>query len=236
MMRTRSPKGSTPPYVSSGVQKYEFDLFAKLRPEQIDERWLLVNGVTQGNAFALLSANRYLGITDDAGNVTDPRLLTRLGNPQERPAALKELVDEAYADLIQQTDLETATIKTIDLYFQYQRVKPSISSKAARYFVWIAQEAGYKLAEEVKPTLVRRSTAPPRQSGNKRDTPVPNEVTPDDEDQQETDVPEIDEYEEELLRILLDKLKESDEMPSTEIIREIKSLIASVKGRSSEME
>jgi len=154
-MATNRPLKVNPPYTSAGELNRCFDLFSRQRPEVIDSRWLHINGFTEANAPALLSGLRALKIIDEEGNVIDPTLLIRLGNPQDRPDAIRDIVENAYADILNQTDIEKATVKSIDLYFQYHHVKPSTSSKAARLFMWLAQGAGYKLGEQISLTSLR---------------------------------------------------------------------------------
>jgi len=180
---------------------------------------LLENGVTQGNVALVLSGWRFLGLYDSEGR-TNRNILERLRNTQERTAALREIVETYYSDVVSQTNLENATVKDIDYFFQYQGVKASMSGKMARFFFWLAQEAGYKLGEQVLPTPSRSALTPPTGHQVAR--------TPDEERE---DADESDEniYERELLEILMEKVRYSKEIPSTEVLNYMKELIASVK-------
>lgn len=223
---SQRPESPTTAYVNGSYFQLLLEIFTRVRPDTIDNRWLVINGIPEGNAFPLLSAVKFLGIVDEKGKVTDPKLLIRLGNPQERQVALREIVDRTYGDLLTSTAIEDATINSVDLYFQYHGVKPSLSGKAARFFFWIAQAAGYKLGEVYTPQ-------PPSTRDKSRKQPKPNEKQNGNGSEEATEsqsaTSERAEYEEELLRILLDNMRQSGQLPETDLLKEITSLIGTIK-------
>jgi hypothetical protein len=234
------PESLLVPYVTASYFSSTLDLFGRLSPAQIDGNFLAINGIPQSMVFPLLSAIKFFGIIDDKGQVTDRKLLIRLGNPQERQGALKELVDKHYAELITSTAIEDATVNSINLYFQYHDVKPSISGKAARFFMWIAQAAGYKLGEEYKPQSPIKRTSP-RKPANKTQEKQPVgktsekpptqkavETSEEDNEGDEDDL-EISSYDEQILRLSLDIIRQKGELPDKDVFKELVNLSARVQ-------
>jgi|GEM_PF-4899923 len=234
---TNEPSGNLIPnyaYVSVAMFSKFLEILTKSRPDRIDNKFLVTYGIPDGSAFTVISALKFLDIIDDNGKVKNPQLLIRLGNQRERMAALRELVDLAYAPLLSQNQLETATINDIDLFFQYQEMSPNVSIKAARFFMWLAQEAGYKVGEPVQPVIGRtRPTTITRVPVRQIQSEAPSES------EVQFNTPEVGgeesgftDYEIELLQITLANLKESKQVPDTDLLRELQKLIASVKKKS----
>jgi hypothetical protein len=253
-MATEHPPSAprTYPYVSIRMFQSTLDIFAKMRPDRIDQSFLIKYGIPDGSALTVISALKSLDIIDEAGAVKKPQMLIRLGNQQQRTAALRELVDATYADLLQQQEIETATVSDIDLYFQYKNMPPTVSVKAARFFMWVAQQAGYTVGEQVqaappRSAKVRITLAPNHDQSRRNQSEVaqsaqPTQPTQSAQSAQPTQSVEVNEpastqttftkYEEELLQILLSNMRESKQLPDTELLKEMQKLIASIKGAS----
>lgn len=237
-MATEHP---TPPttyaYVSIGQYQNTLEIFSKTRPERIDQNFLVKYGIPSGSTFSVLSALRFLNIIDENGNVLEPQMLVRLGNQQERASAQREIVETAYADLIRQHDIEQATVADVDMFFQYQGMSPNVSIKAARFFMWLAKEAGFKVGEDVQPQS--RSQIRPSTPTARRDYPRITTKAPQSAQAPEPAIASerpqqysFTEYERELLQILLTNLKESKQVPDSDTLRQLRELIAAVKGES----
>ncbi len=234
-----TPAASNYAYVSITQFQKTLEIFTKMRPERIDQNFLTKYGIPAGSVFTVTNALRFFHITDDNDKVLNPQILVQLGNLQQRQAALRELVDTAYADVLRQQHIETATVSDIDLFFQYQGIRPNVSIKAARFFMWVAQQAGYTVGEPVQPmyraALTNRAQVR-RENGQLSLTETQVEIEDD------TSAPvtsskhpaqaSLNKYEEELLQILLANMKESKTVPDTELLKEIQKLISIVKGES----
>jgi hypothetical protein len=225
-----------PGYASAGEFERYLNILSKVRLDSIDNKKLMINGFSVNNAAALISTLKFLGLYDENGTSTNPKLLIRLGASQERQNALREIVDVAYQDLISSTDLERATVKSIDLYFQLQGVKPSIAGKAARLFVWIAQQAGYKLGEEFKPSSRPRRSQIPKQANNKQS--IQNEEAPNEEiieqpeSEDENVQSEWDRLRLEAVRVTIENMRKSGVVPQPDLLRELNDLLNSGEGRN----
>jgi hypothetical protein len=231
-----------PPYISAGVGQKFIDLCEYKTFEIITPQILQVNGFSVGNASALMSALRSMQIIDEDGNVIDPGILSRLAYGSERQGALKEIVDRTYPELLRTTAIENASVKSVEKYFRIsEKVKASIAGKAARFFIWIAGEAGYEVAERVEATkVVHRPTKPkPTQSISE-----PEILQEDHSNSRGSSSPKPQRnframsakaYRDQLILILMDKIENSPDPPDRDLIDKLSELI-DVQAREEESE
>ena len=61
-----------PPYASSGQADAILDLFKRISPKKIDSKFVTENSIaTSTNAFTVADTVKWLGITDEDGNVIE---------------------------------------------------------------------------------------------------------------------------------------------------------------------
>ena len=104
---------------------------------------------------------------------------------------------------------------------------PSIAIKAARLFIWLARQAGFETAEvEFTPYNMEQEKAS-RQKSIKKNSHNDRSGKRKNKDD-ETDIPnpaDLRDYEEQLLNILLEKMRTTDALPSPEILQQVRELI-----------
>lgn len=128
----------------------------------------------------LMSTFRALGGIDDEGN-TQP-ILRRLVNPNERKAALKEIVEENYRDVL---SLGTnATQKQFDDAFYAYGVSGETHKKAKSFFLQVAEMLGIPLSPHIAQSKASSSgtrSAAPRKPRKNRKRDIPRDEDSKDE-------------------------------------------------------
>ena len=107
-----------PPYASSGIADAILDLFRRIVPRKIDNKFIVENDIaTQNNAFTATDLVKWLGITDDDGNVNDEVMskLKLVGDAREK--FIKGLVESSYAELMKEVNLKEAKKEDVVNYF-----------------------------------------------------------------------------------------------------------------------
>lgn len=219
---------STPPYVSAGVFKQFLDLLSKKRFEQISATDFASSEISESTVPGLLSALRTMDLIDEDGKVKDIDELIRLGTTSARQDALQTIVERTYEDLLIELNLEEATIDEVEDYFRLQRVTPSTASKAARLFIWLAQEAGFETGEKFEPQKRRKTTRTANKNSASTTKPK-SPSTPARQQMFDMDQLTADDYEREYLNILLTKVREAEELPDENVLAEINRLIERVR-------
>lgn len=231
-----------PPYISAGELSRFMTLMGKRFLDPISIKNLQVNGFSQGNSYTLMSSIKSMGLVDEDGNVVEREDLIDLGSKDDkiRSEALKRVVVRTYSGLLDTIPIEDTSVENVSRYFQLQDNAISISKKAARLFLWLANEAGFKTGEEFKPYKVRtRSTS----SKSKKDKyNEETRGTDGNESAVMTSVPAFvngtkgtaEDYEEQLLIILMEKISSADGLPDPEILIQVRELIEAKKQNEKE--
>lgn len=121
-------------------------LMERLAPDTVDRALLKQHGIAPGNEYKVLHALRYLGLVDAEGRATpNSRLLRTRG--ATRTEGLRRLVARAYADLLGQLDLETASRDDVHNYFVTRHnLSRDLAAKAAGFFLELCRMAGLPAA------------------------------------------------------------------------------------------
>jgi hypothetical protein len=221
---TRLPNDSLPPVISWGQFTNFLLVLEKQQPSRIDKPWILKTKATSpGNTGPLLGALKWLGIIDKSYRVINPKILARLGNPQERSGAFRELVNQHYTpllSLLMRAGHEQVTIEDVENYLEVQGIKKSNTNKAARFFVLLAQGAGYNVGLQMNASPIR-FTASSSQSTEKDIDDAEDED--EAEYQDEVDIDLIN-TKKRVLNVLVAKLENSKET-DPELLKYIFELI-----------
>jgi hypothetical protein len=134
------------PYISVGWMERFFDVIQRINPQIVDNDFLA--SIAKGNEGKVLSALRFLNIIDSKGKPTPHFPNLRLVG-ERRKQSLKEMVNEAYGDLIKEVDTSVATRDDLVNYFvRTCSYNQNQADRATNLFTYLAREAGLTLSEE----------------------------------------------------------------------------------------
>jgi hypothetical protein len=127
--------------------------------DQVTTLFLRSNKITAiKHEYKLMGALKFLGIVDGKGNPTD-RLSSLLVIGDAYKQNLRVLVEEAYSDLLKVVSVKTTTPEGLHNYFiSKMKLGKSQAEGAAEFFVWLANESGLELSEDLLGLLSRATT------------------------------------------------------------------------------
>lgn len=150
-MATNKKDVFVPPYVSVG----DFEKFISLprRFDSLSVKDLQTAGFSQSNSYTLFGSLRALKFYDDKGKLLEREDLINLGGKDEkiRRDTFKKILNRTYSELMKDIPLEDATIENVKRNFELRGAANSISIKAARLFLWLANQAGMQTKGKVEP-------------------------------------------------------------------------------------
>lgn len=164
-----------PPY---GNVKWYRDFFELIRKKPYDvfgKDIIELNIIKGPNATMLFNGLRFLGLLEENGKVTDKfESLRRLGD--EFKENLKKVVTEAYGLLFSKVDVESAKPEYLFNFFsEYYKCGKSTAFLSTKIFVYLCQEAGITLSQDLVAGEVKVERAPRKR---KEPTPIePKDVT-----------------------------------------------------------
>jgi hypothetical protein len=151
----RRPRARVAPYVPASTLSAFFDHIRYVKtPDKVDTNLLQDYGVAKGHAFALLSALKFLGLTEDDGTLTPAFRLLQSGG-EEFQTNLREIVERAYDDLFSRLDVSRDGRDKI-LNFFARNYSPATAEKATRLFLDLCGEAGIPTAAKEPRKVARR--------------------------------------------------------------------------------
>lgn len=230
-------KSFIPPYISAGEFIKFINSARNRRPDPLTLKTLGEIGVSKSNSYTLFGTLKAMGLYDEKGTLLQRDDLSGLASRDEdiRRESFRRILDRTYHDLMEAIPVEEATVEKVRHFFVVNGAAPSPALKGARLFIWLAIQAGFETAEEEftpynleqnkgqKPKAaskeVRRTRLNGSSKGGSSKPALPYEASPSD-------------YEERLLNILLDKISSTKELPSTEILKQVRELIDLQKERS----
>lgn len=189
------------PYVPASVMSQFFDHIRFVKtPEVVTSKLLEDYNITKGHTFALLSALKFLGMTEDDGTPT-PAYNALQTSGEEFRANLEEIVRKSYSDLFSVVDPSRNGREHIKNFFA-RNFSPATAERAIALFLDLCGEAGIPTLEE-KPTVVTKTQQIPSK---------PKVRTPTTEISREPIIPVSDD---ELRRMYLKKLIDQVSSPET---------------------
>ncbi len=130
-----------------------------LNPKVIDRSYLEANKMGGQYPSLLLGTIRFLGLINEKGEVTDKLDSIKVKGDEQYKAALRRIVTEAYKDIFEACDVESADRDLI--YNQMRAVyncSTRIADSATPLFLALCEEAGIKIGErEQKAPVAKRS-------------------------------------------------------------------------------
>jgi hypothetical protein len=141
-----------PPYASSGIADATLDLFRRISPKKIDTKFIVENQITtQNNAFTATDLVKWLGITDEEGNVIE-----EVGNKlrlvgEERDKFIRSLIEKAYNDLFEHVNVAEAKRNDVVNYFiHYHNFGAAQARYAAALFAHLCYRYGIPVSEDLR--------------------------------------------------------------------------------------
>ena len=142
-----------PPYGNIAWYRKFFELIRARKFEKFDREIIELNIIKGVNAKIFFNGLRFLGLVDKNGKVTEKfESLRRKG--EEFKQNLKKIVEEAYAHLFSKVVISKAKPEHLYNYFaQYYGYGERTAALAIKLFVYLCEEAGIILPEELKKTV-----------------------------------------------------------------------------------
>lgn len=231
-----------PPYTSAGDFVRFINSVRVRRPNPLTLKSLQDIGINKSNAYTLFGTLKGLGLYDEKGTLLQVDELSGLASKDDdiRRESFKKIVDRTYQDLMSKVPIEETTVEKARYYFVVNSAAPSIAIKAARLFIWLANQAGYETAESEFVPYNLDQDKPQKTSQikqiqrKKTDASKTNKKIADEVPPAYITVP-VD-YEEQLLRILLEKIGSTNEMPSADILKQVRELIEIQKQKNKHLQ
>ena len=141
-----------PPYASSGVADAILDLFRRIVPKKIDTKFIVENNIAKPtNAFTATDFVKWLGITDENGNVKEDIMSKLRLVGEEREKFIKTLIEKSYADLFSKVNLQQAKKDDIINYFVHCYQFGTAQAKyAAALILHLCHKYNIPVSDELK--------------------------------------------------------------------------------------
>lgn len=148
----KEEKKLRPPYATSGPADETINLLRRVTPKKIDSKFVVDNNLsTASNAFRILDLLRWLGISDEEGNLNDEAVQKLKLVGEERDKFLADLIRKAYKDIFDRVDLKSARKEDIINFFLSNYGLGSAPAKyAAALFLHFCEKYGIPMSDELK--------------------------------------------------------------------------------------
>ncbi len=145
-------KNAKAPYITKGWMHAFLDKIKKIRMEKIDANIIKSYDIAPGaNASKVVTALKFFNIIDDDGNVIGDNFDKLRLEGDKYKEAVKEMVTRAYSNLIQEIDIEKASVPDLVNYFRFKYKYTDFPAKqASKLFTYLCKEAGIKLSPELE--------------------------------------------------------------------------------------
>ena len=129
------------PYVPASAMSAFFDHIRYVKtPDAVDSGILEDYGISHSNAFALLSALKFLNLVDSSGKPTEAFRELQTGG-EEFSLALRQVLETAYKELFSRLDVSRDSKDKIINFFA-RNYSPATANKATILFLDLCGEAG----------------------------------------------------------------------------------------------
>jgi hypothetical protein len=171
-MSTDQQKILPPPYMSYGVFKSTIDALAEatVPTGALDRR--VLDGLSGADHGALMSGLKFLGYVDDDRKPTNVyrQLVEASKNPQQFKESLLEVVNDKYAAVIGNVNIQTGTIAELEKAFKAYGVPPGqMLTKTIRFYLKALAECGFP----VSPHITKAKPRTPRNGSKKTEKAIP---------------------------------------------------------------
>jgi len=164
------------PYAPKGTVSEFFDHIRYVRtPDKVDSSLLQDYGMSEGQAFPLLSTLKFLGVIESDGTSTPAFKALQTGG-DEFQAALNEIIRRAYSDLFNRLDVSRDSRDKIKNFFS-RNYSPPTAERATALFLDLCGEAGIATAAGDQP---RQAPSTPAKAKGMRSLRLPPPLSPPD--------------------------------------------------------
>jgi len=152
-----------PPYGNVAWYKRFLELIKSKSWEKIDITWIESNIIGGPNATMLFRGLRFLGLIEENGKTTSKLEGLRLNGPEFKQN-LKNVVEESYKSLFKTVAIEKAPLVAIVNYFKREPYGygQATAEQAMKIFIYLAQEAGIPLSQELISPKIEKGPKVPR--------------------------------------------------------------------------
>ena len=170
-------KQRSAPYAPASAMSALFDHIRYVKtPDSVDSGLLEDYGISHSNAFALLSALKFLNLVDSSGKPTEAFRDLQTGG-DEFKIALNQVLEKAYSGLFSRLDVGRDSKDKIVNYFA-RNYSPATANKAAILFLDLCGEAGITTSAQPRQAdpsnsgtvKVKRQPTPPKGGQKKGNT------------------------------------------------------------------
>jgi hypothetical protein len=223
-----------PPYTSAGDFVKFINSVRVRRPDPLTLKSLEEVGIGKSNAYTLFGALKSMGLYDEKGTLLQRDDLSGLASRDEniRRESFRNILERTYHDLIEAIPVDDATVERVRHYFVVNNAAPSIAIKAARLFIWFARQAGFETAEEEYTPYNLEQEKPKKQKEVKKKLSTDGSTRRVSSKPTPSYAASPADYEERLLNILLEKISSTNELPSADILKQVRELIELQKEKS----
>ena len=162
------------PYAPAGAVSEFFDHIRYVKtPDVVDSALLQDYGLSKSQAFPVLSTLKFLGVIDAAG-IPMPAFRALQTGGDEFKAALREIMESAYADIFSRLDVSRDSRDKV-LNFFARNYSPATAERATALFLDLCGEAGIETAalKETRPPAPANAGARRRRNGKVPNSPPP---------------------------------------------------------------
>jgi hypothetical protein len=165
------------PYATASAVSSFFDHIRYVRtPEKVESGLLIDYGISQSQAFPLLSTLKFLGIIESDGTPNQAFRTLQTGGEEFR-TALAELVQRSYSDLFSRLDMSRDTRDKIKNFFA-RNYSPATAERATTLFLDLCGKAGIPTAAAEQQRQSAASTPTPKAKRPRPQTILPPSIPP----------------------------------------------------------
>lgn len=146
-------KGPRPPYVTYATWTRVLEDVRERKPTQLDSSYFRDLGLSDSTGVTVKAALWFLGLIEGDGIPTEKLTELAESEGEARKAIVRELVDEAYAHIVGDIDLEHATMGHLQECFRRVGAEGNVGHKCVTFFLALAKDAGMALS----PNLLTKS-------------------------------------------------------------------------------
>jgi hypothetical protein len=187
-MENQETSQVSPPYIPlMTLDNFAGKLKATVLPPVIDPS--LTKNLSGGTTNALMSALRFLGLIEQGGKVLPPlKALVEAHGGESYPTILGHVIDKAYANIIGDLNLTTATPAMLEAQFRDRgKVNGQVLEKAVRFYLGALERMKRPISPHFKLRKIRLTNS--RKVRTKADTSKDHSDI-DDADSDDLSIPE----------------------------------------------
>lgn len=142
-------KGPRPPYVTYATWIRVLEDVKERKPTQLDGSYFRELGLSDSTGVTVKQALWFLGLVEGEGMPTENLLGLVESEGDDRKRLIRQILDEAYAPIVGEVDLEHATMGHVADAFRRAGAEGNVGHKCVTFFLALAKDAGMKLSSSL---------------------------------------------------------------------------------------